>query len=403
MLFWILAGTLAALVAALLARPLLAPPPAEAGPSPDQAIYRDQLLEVDRDRARGVIGEAEAERARVEIARRLLAADRAGPLRLRGAPQWATMAAVGGAAFMAVLGSLVLYSVLGRPGAEDRPRAERIAEAEALREARPSQTDAEAAAREAFPPPGDVPADYLAMIEELRRVVPTRPDDLQGWELLALHEARLGRYAEAARAQERVIAIKGEEASAEDWLGLADRMVAAAGGLVTRETEAVLAEVAARDEGNLGVLYYLGLLEAQVGRPDRAFPLLREVVEQAPADSLHRRLATGQVADVAWLAGVDYEPPALPGPSDEDIAAAAEMDPAARDEMIRGMVDSLASRLATEGGTAEDWARLISSLGVLGEADRAEAILAEARTTFAGSEDAQGLLDEAARAAGLSE
>jgi hypothetical protein len=39
----------------------------------------------------------------------------------------------------------------------------------------------------------------------------------------------------------------------------------------------------------------------------------------------------------------------------------------------------------------------------LGEADRAEAILAEARTTFAGSEDAQGLLDEAARAAGLPE
>jgi cytochrome c-type biogenesis protein CcmH len=403
MLFWIVAGTLAALVALLLARPLLAPPPAGAGPSPDQAIYRDQLSEVDRDLARGVIGAAEAERARVEIARRLLAADRAGPLRLGEAPRQAAVVAAGTAAVVAVLGSLVLYSVLGRPGAEDRPRAARIAAAEAQREARPSQAEAEAVAREAFPPPEEVPADYLAMIEELRRAVPTRPDDLQGWELLALHEARLGRYAEAARAQERVVALKGEEATAEDWLGLADRMVAAAGGIVTPETEGVLAEVAERDEGNLGVVYYLGLLEAQVGRPDRAFPLLREVVEEAPMDSLHRRLAMGMVADVAWLAGVDYAPPAAPGPSEADIAAAAEMDPEAREAMIRGMVDSLSQRLASEGGTAEDWARLITSLGVLGEGERAGAILAEARTTFARSEEAQARLDEAAQAAGLAE
>ena len=46
MLFWIVAGTLAAIVAALLARPLLAPALPAPEASPDQAIYRDQLAEV---------------------------------------------------------------------------------------------------------------------------------------------------------------------------------------------------------------------------------------------------------------------------------------------------------------------------------------------------------------------
>src|SRR5262245_50837142 len=40
----------------------------------DIAVYRDQLDEIARDRAGGLIGEAEAEAARVEVSRRLIAA-----------------------------------------------------------------------------------------------------------------------------------------------------------------------------------------------------------------------------------------------------------------------------------------------------------------------------------------
>ena len=73
-----------------------------------------------------------------------------------------------------------------------------------------------------------------------------------------------------------------------------------------------------------------------------------------------------------------------------------------RQAMIRGMVDGLAERLATEGGPAEDWARLIRALGVLGDTDRARAIWDEARTVFA---DTPGLptVQAAAEAAGLNE
>lgn len=403
MLFWIAAGMLAAIVAALLTRPLLAPGPAGPESSPDQAIYRDQLAEVERDLARGTIAAEEAERARTEIARRLLAADRAGPPSFREAPRRAGLVAAALAGLLVVLGSLALYTLLGHPGTPDLPRAARLAEAETLRASRPSQAEAEAEAAPllAANAPTEIPEDYLAMIEELRRVVPTRPDDLQGWELLAFHEARLGRYAEAARAQSRVVELKGEEATAEDWARLADHMVAAAGHFVTPEAEMVLAGLMERDPRHPALLYYLGLLEAQTGRSDRAFPLWRRVIEEAPSDSLHYRLAAGQIEDVAWLAGVDYSLPAA-GPTPEDMAAAADMDPEAREEMIRGMVDQLSGRLAAEGGPPADWARLVTSLAVLGDRDRAAAILSEARTVFFDVPEAKALLDEAAQAAGLA-
>ncbi|MGE5164512.1 MAG: c-type cytochrome biogenesis protein CcmI, partial [Sphingobacteriales bacterium] len=40
----------------------------------DVAVYRDQLDEIERDRNAGLIGEAEAQAARVEVSHRLIAA-----------------------------------------------------------------------------------------------------------------------------------------------------------------------------------------------------------------------------------------------------------------------------------------------------------------------------------------
>ena len=59
------------------------------------------------------------------------------------------------------------------------------------------------------------------------------------------------------------------------------------------------------------------------------------------------------------------------------------------------MVAGLADRLANEGGPPQDWARLIRSLMVLGEEDRARAIYAEALQVFAEVPDALALIEEA--------
>jgi cytochrome c-type biogenesis protein CcmH len=90
-----------------------------------------------------------------------------------------------------------------------------------------------------------------------------------------------------------------------------------------------------------------------------------------------------------------------PGPTAEQMEAAAEMSPEERMEMIRGMVGGLSDRLATEGGPVEDWARLIGALGVLGEAEQARAIADEAEEVFAGDDLALSMIAEARMRAGL--
>jgi len=67
--------------------------------------------------------------------------------------------------------------------------------------------------------------------------------------------------------------------------------------------------------------------------------------------------------------------------------------------MIRGMVNGLSERLATEGGTPQEWARLIRALGVLGETARASAIWNESKEAFASDPAALSVLREAAQAA----
>src|ERR1051326_2766818 len=77
MMLWLVMAlmTAAAIFAVLL--PLARRTPPRSGS--DIAVYRDQLDEIDRDRAAGLIGEREAEAARVEVSRRLIAAADAAP------------------------------------------------------------------------------------------------------------------------------------------------------------------------------------------------------------------------------------------------------------------------------------------------------------------------------------
>ncbi len=405
MLFWIVATILALTVAATLILPLLRGADAHGADDPATAIYRDQLAEVDRDLARGLLDAAEAERARTEIARRLLDADKVKGTATM-APGTVTRVAGGAAALLVVAGGLSLYWVLGAPGYPDIPRAQRIADSEAARTARAPQAVYEAAATEASPPIPDsaLPEDTRALLEELRAVVPARPDDPRGWELLAGNEARLQNFAAAARAQEGLIAARGAAATVEDRAVLAGLMVSAAGGAVSPETEVLIRAILTEDEGNPVARFYMGALYSQTDRPDVAFRFWRDLAEQGRADNPYVQLARANVEDAAFRAGLDYTLPeaALRGPSAADVAAMSDLSPGDRAARIEGMVAQLSDRLATEGGPAEDWAQLITAYGVLGDAEQAEAIWREGMQVFAASPDALAVLSAAAERAGLS-
>ena len=73
MALWFVLGLMTLVAAFAVLWPLSRAPSSEAAGS-EIAIYRDQLAEVDRDLASGVIASGEAEAARVEVSRRLLAA-----------------------------------------------------------------------------------------------------------------------------------------------------------------------------------------------------------------------------------------------------------------------------------------------------------------------------------------
>ncbi len=396
--FWAVAAAMATAVAATL---LLAARRG-GGASPGAGathLYRDQLAEVDRDVARGTLPESEAERLRMEIGRRLLDADRAqgatAPTR-EGSSWPATAVIVAG-----IAASAGLYALWGAPGYPDLPLRDRLAMADAAMASRPDQASAVASAP-AVPAPPAPDAAFLSLMEKLREMLKARPEDVTGLALLARNEAALGNLAAAEAAQRRLIAARGDGVTADDYAGLAEVLIRAAGGYVSPQAETVLVQTLQLDPKNGEARYFSGLMFAQGGRFDRAFALWRGLIDEGPGDAPWITPIRAQIPEVAFRAGINYELPPERGPDAGDIAAAAEMSPEDRQAMIGGMVGQLSDRLATEGGPAEDWAKLIRALGVLKDTERAKTIYAEAQTRFAGDAAALSFLKEAALEAGLA-
>jgi cytochrome c-type biogenesis protein CcmH len=381
-LFWLICAALTLVIVLTIAFPLLRPRDATAA-VPAVALYRAQLDEVERDVARGVLDAADAERTRAEIARRLIAAADSGSVATSAGPG-KSAAITFGALLIAVAG--LTYWQLGAPGYPDLPLAMRIENGNAARENRPTQAQAEAAAP--APDPVEASAEYLDSVAQLRELVPTRPDDIAGWQLLARHEAALRNFAAAARAQAEVVRIKGDAATLTDRMREVDLLVTAANGFVSRQSEDIVRAVLAEDETNIAARYYLGALYDQTDRPDIAFRLWRDLVEMGPEGGFHAAIARAQIEQAAFRAGITYTLPPETEVTEADIA---------------GMVARLADRLATEGGPPTDWARLITAYGVLGQTDDARAIWTEAQEVFAGSDTAMTTLRAAAEQAGVAE
>ncbi|WP_439105372.1 c-type cytochrome biogenesis protein CcmI [Celeribacter marinus] len=409
MTFWIIALVIALLAAAPLAlafrraRGLGRLDTSKA--DVEMSVYRDQLSEVDRDFERGVFSPEDAKRAKLEISRRLLETDAARPASHSGDGKASLLGALalGGVIISA---GLWLYSDLGAPNYEDLPLSRRFEMAAQARADRPAQIEAEATARPAAAIQ-EPDARHLELLEKLRSALIERPDDLQGYMLLARNEAVVGNYKEAYTAQQEVVRLKAAAATADDYADLADMMILAAGGFVSPEAENALSKALSLDPQNGPAIYYSGLMFAQTGRPDMTFRLWSGLLSSSAPDAPWVPPVRAQIEAVAQAAGVKYTLPplsdggALNGPTAEDIENAADMTPQERQEMIRGMVEGLSARLANSGGTAEEWSRLISSLAMLGEMDRATAIWKEAQVIFGATPEAMAIVRGGAVQAGI--
>jgi len=375
LLFWLAAGLLTALAVLALLRPLLAPrgDTATARAPYDLAVYRDQLAEIERDVARGVLTPEAAEAARTEIERRILAAADApahGPGSAaagRGsAPRRLPKMLAGTIAVALPLLALGVYVQLGAPALPGAPVAERAV-----------ATD----------------DDMAVLVEQLAQRMAERPDDVRGWLLLARSYASLGRYEDSATAYAAAIAHGAEGAEVQSAYG--EALSAAANGQITVAAKMAFDAALAQDPGEPRARFYLALAKAQTGNLDEALADWVTLEAEAPADAPWRGAVTAQIEQAAAELGLDaaalpgrvalapLPEPAEPslderGPDEADMAAAADMTPEERDAFIRGMVANLAARLETTPDDLGGWLRLARAYGVLGEAEKSEEAWARA-------------------------
>ena len=338
-------------------------------PQPDgseAAVYRDQLAEIDRDAGAGLIGPSEADAARVEISRRLLAAVD----EKRDLPIVSNLSLRRSAAIIALVGlpivAAAVYAPLGSPRLGDFPLAQRTRTPDATQ-----------------------PLDKL--VAQVEQHLEKNPTDGRGWSVLAPVLLRLGRFDDAVRAVRNSIAYNGD--SAERRADLGEAMAGAAGGVVTAEAKAEFERAAALNADDAKANYFLGLAAEQDGRASEAATIWRAMLAKAPADAPWRPLVRAALARIGGSGA-----PVL---SDDAMAAAKDMNETERGEMIRGMVERLAGRLKQNGDDVEGWLRLVRAYMVMGDRDKARGALTDARQAVANDAERLRQLNEGLKNLGL--
>jgi cytochrome c-type biogenesis protein CcmH len=368
MTLWLMFALMTAAAAVAVLWPLGRGDRARAAGS-DIAVYQDQLAEIERDRVAGRIAEREAEAARLEVSRRLLGAADAAGARARqpaAAAGWRRRAAAAAALVLLPLGAAGLYGLLGSPDLPGEPLAGRS------------------------PAPSEQ-RSLATLISQVEAHQARNPEDGRGWEVLAPVYMRLGRFDDAVTARQHALRLLGSTVAREVELG--EALAAQANGVITESAKTSFERALALDATDVRARFYLGLAAEQEGRRSDAAAIWRDLLAKAPAgapwaDFIRRALAR-----------VEGTVPA--GPSERDMAAAADLTPQQRSEMVRGMVERLAERLKRDGSDVEGWLRLVRAYAVLGERDKAREAATEARRALAAEPDKVRRLEELVKGLGL--
>jgi cytochrome c-type biogenesis protein CcmH len=357
------------------------------------AVYRDQLAEIERDVARGIIGPDEAEAAKSEIGRRILALT---PSATPGASSSAPLAVAAVAIIVLPFAAWTLYWELGSPGVSDQPFASRAGAPSGATAAR-----------------SDPHVDMADAVRKLNEHLKAHPDDLNAWVLLARSEIGRNHYPEAVEAYRHAVDLSGQKPEiVGDW---GEAQILASGGIVTPAAQQAFKTALADPESAPRSRYYLALAKLQAGDAKTALQEWVDLEADSPADADWLQLLRRRIAETAQAAGVDpatlktssgaprkapaaaaANPPTPPSqaptqptsqtepnmPSGAEVAATAKatagMSEQDRQAMINGMVEKLAARLQQQPDDVDGWTRLGRSYLVLDQPDKAEDAFAHA-------------------------
>lgn len=297
--FWFLAAAMAVIAAAFVVVPLLRGRPA-AGPTEAQAnleVLRGHRREIEADIATGTLPAEAREEALAELVGRaaddLADAPEAPASPGAGSKPW-PVAVTAGVVVPAL--AFAIYLAVGSPGAADPALAKA-----------PSQLDEH---------------QIVAMVDSLAAKMKERPDDAQGWALLARSLASLERFREAAQAYEHLAKLVPPDAQVladhADTLGMAQ-------GRSLRGRPAELIRQALEiDPAHRKALALAGTAAAEAGDFAAALGHWQKLASVLPADSEDARQVEQILEEVrqqAKAAGVTT-PPAVAKATAPKAAAA---------------------------------------------------------------------------------
>lgn len=274
----------------------------------------------------------------------------------------------------------------------DRPIASRTDEINAMRMAQSADEDRQSVLNRA--------------VSDLSQKLLEDPDDLRAWELLGASLMALGRPQEAQTAFLEAVKRSGRNG---DYLAMyAESLVRGNNGQINATARGVLREAEKTDSTDPRIQFYLGLADAQEGNVGAAIDRWIALANNAPADAPWLQMVVGRINEAALAQGIDIEgrlnlaENTQPGPSQADIAAAEELTPEQRQEMVMSMVNGLAERLETEPNDPDGWARLMQAYMVLGQEDDAKAAYEKVGKVFAQQPELLTRFDSLAREIGIT-
>ena len=331
LVFWSLAALLIAVTLALLLRPLLRARHAGEAPDADAAaisVYRDQKRALDAECADGMITPGERDAAVTELARRLgeeLTAPR-GVMTDRRVQRKAWVAA---AALLVLVptAAVVLYSRLGNPAAQD----------------------AATVAADARNPHEVADTRIVAMVDSLAQRLQSRPDDIEGWLLLARSYQALGRFQEAADAYAHADAFVSTNAAV--LADYADTLAMAQGRKLAGKPAALAQRALAIDPSHRKALALAATAALESRDLDGALTYWRRLLAQVPQASDDAKQVSAIIAEIesAKTEGKGFPVTGNSAPRRTESAHAAASATLASGATIAGRVDigpALAARVA---------------------------------------------------------
>lgn len=378
MLLWVVLSVLTAgVVAALLTSYRRAGEAGAETAAADVAVYADQLAQVDIDRARGLLSEAEAESARAEVGRRLLASAAASPAGAGAKSGRMSERFVGVAVLAVPVIALAVYAALGSPGLPDLPHEGRTREDAARYQVH-------------------------AMIARVEQRLRASPEDGNGWDVIAPIYLRMERYGQAAEAYANANRLLGE--TPKRLAGFAQAEILANNGIVNANAKLAAERLLAEEPGRVDARMWLALAKEQDGQFDNALKDYRGLLEAPQMSPAMKSAIEVRISAVEKLARGETVPPPGPGlgPGMAPSAPAAiPSSPADQQAMIEGMVARLAARLQADGSDAAGWAQLMRSYMVLGRTAEAAKALADARRALGENAAALETVNSAAAQLGV--